>query len=416
MYQFNFRKNLMVLKTSFQWIIGISCGVVGVIIYIISKFVGFPEEYEQNIGTSEVFIHYFHKFNRDHTSYYINNITESINNAKKEIKIQSRYFAPINFSHPLINSLINAIKNRSITCKILTYQNTDTSLDFFKMNGLEYRVLYRENSSVAEFSVSDFIIIDDTEYLHLSNFFEESNYTTTNLIGIRIKDKTVVEDATRIFNIDWDFLSPEESKKLPPHSLYWPYKYMPLTQKNKRAVLKDKSEIYLTIPSAKYLIPNRDIIKPTIQTWLSNLKNSEILISCSYFEMPFNSFFENALVNAISNNSTVKLLLSNNMDNETNLLSAGLLAPFQAIKIKIGEYNSNYANYMIIDDTIFFVSDSITGRLFRDAFGIGLVAKSHEIVNSVRELFTFEYDNYSTDFINYTDYVYQDDNEDLNII
>ena len=393
----------MALKPVFQWAIGISCGVLGLIIYLISKYVGYPEEFEQNIGTYNVFIHFF---NSSENSQYISNVTDAISSAKSEIRILSRYFVPSNESHPIINSLLSAL-NRSITIKLLTYESTDTSLEFF--NKVQYRVLCR-NSSIANFIVSDYIIVDDSEYLHLSNFFEESNYSSTNLIGIRIKDKTVVEDAKRIFDMNWAFLTPEEAKKIPPQSLYWPFNFMPLTEEGKTVSLKDNSQILLTAPSAKYKVPNRVLIKPKIESWLSNIHDSNILISSSYFEMPSNPFFENALVSAMWNNSKVNLLLSNNKDNLTNLMSAGLLAPFANISIRIGPENSNYPNYIIINDTLFFVSDSITGRLFRDSFGIGLLAKGEDIVSSVTRLFWHEWNSSSvTAFHLHNLTVYDDD-------
>ena len=386
-----------------QWTTAIICGLLGIAIYITAKLSGNQETWPQGVGKCEVFVSYFN--DRNSTRNYIDTITRAFQSATTGIKIHSRIFNASDLSHPIIANLTDILLNKNIPIKFIVSNKTDTSQKFFKTEGLQYRVLSPDNE-IATHIVSDFIIIDNTEYIQLSNLFETSNFSTTNLIGVRIADRTVVEDALRIFRVNWAFLTPEESKRIPPISIYWPFDLMPLTYKGKEVKLSDNTTVLLTAPSAKYNIPHRQLIKPTFEELFSSLHNSEIMISSSYFEMLSNSFVQDALVSAVWQGCQVKLLISRNHNFQTSLYSAGLIAPFSNITVRVGPENSNFANYMIIDDTLYFVSESVTGRVFQNTFGIGLLVKGKTITQEVKNLFKSEFEVNTTSFTDFASEVY----------
>ena len=107
--------------------------------------------------------------------------------------------------------------------------------------------------------------------------------------------------------------------------------------------------------------------------------------------MPSNAFIQNSLISAVFQQSNVSILLSGNREFNSSLKSSGLLAPFGRVEIRAGLTNSNYANYMIIDNTVVFLSESVTGRVFKNSLGIGLIAEGEKFVEPMKKLFLEEW-------------------------
>lgn len=391
----NDKKNVLI-----QWIIGIASLVSGIAIYLISRYVGYVKKFPSNQGEISVFLHDPQNNNSD----YITNINKAFQDASTSIKILSRKFVSTAKDFGFIENLENASK-RGVSIQLITSMKTDVSTPFFSLKNVEFGVLNRTN--FANYIVSDFIIIDNKVFMHVSDFFDTANFSITRLVGLKTDNEKVVEDASRIFTVMWHYVSEEREKLIPPKAMYWPYDFMPVTTNTDPGILADNTSIYLTVSSTKSKINGRIIAGDAVKTILEGKKIKRIIIVASFFELPDNMFIQNSLISSAYAGANVSVLLSCNKEFNKSTKSAGLIAPFSNISIRIGDDNTNFPNLMIVDDMLIFVSDSVTGRVYKNSLGVATIVKGAKAIKPVIDMFESEWRGGNTkSFSEYIDQVY----------
>ena len=243
--------------------------------------------------------------------------------------------------------------------------------------------------------------------MHVSDFFDTANFTITRLIGLKTDNEKVVEDASRIFTVMWHYVSEEREKLIPPKAMYWPYDFMPVTTNTDPGILADNTSIYLTVSSTKSKINGRIIAGDAVKTILEGKKIKRIIIVASFFELPDNMFIQNSLISSAYAGANVSVLLSCNKEFNKSTKSAGLIAPFSNISIRIGDDNTNFPNLMIVDDMLIFASDSVTGRVYKNSLGVATIVNGAKAIKPVVDMFESEWRGGNTkSFSEYIDQVY----------
>ncbi|EAY10467.1 hypothetical protein TVAG_483770 [Trichomonas vaginalis G3] len=340
---------------------------------------------------------------------YNSSIVEAIKSAKEEISIMSRGIDTTNSSNELVKALVEA-SHKNITIRVLSRDKTNTTTEFFQSKNVKF--LSIDGSGVYDHIVSDFIIIDHSTLLLLSTFLVKPRNFNGKKIGLKTSHPKVVDDAYGIFDLAWSRLVSEINETLPPISRFWPNKYRALTSNTRKAELTN-AHVYLAIPESLALAPGRMKTKDAANNTIIKF-NHDIYISCSFFDLPNNFFIQNALIRAAYDNKKIRILLSNNTALDDSKRSAGLVAGIPNIEVRVGK--ENYPNFLISTTNLYFLSDSITGRVYKNnVLGIAILAnftdnsQKDSITNSLIKEFMYVWDHNSTNFSQYAKEIYDSD-------
>ena len=434
----NNSKSQIKFREYVPWICFGFIALIAIVIFICSVTLGNDPKYPKAAG---VFNFVNMTKSMEGLDEYADDIIKIIDGAKKNINMISHcFYFKSNYSHlfdenppeiidtsppdsyihkegEILQALKRALDERHVKVRIITQNSfTNTSISFFRYNGVSYRTYDTETGALL---LNEIITADSKTILISSSLFDNEIFNKSRVVSVRFQDGPyLADDLDRYFTLTWKQLDETEQKELPPYSRFWQYNLKAKTTIANPYIFENKATAYFVQQKSTYMPPLRDNSVDAVQNLLNSAKK-RIVLSASFFELEHILFMYNLLAQSSKKKYNIKILLSDiprlyrntssveelNQTKINMLKQAATVAPLNNIFVHVSEENTGVPDFIVVDNNLFFSSGPISAILYGGSLGVALVVNDKNLTDNFVQVFDEDW-NVSRPFKDYLNYIY----------